>query len=183
MASSRHRGCGIPGQGRAVRPRRSGRRRSLLRRRGRFISTPASYAKRERQWSVSAYARIHQRTSKPAPHSAPPPPPSDAQVASHARSVHRHFSMAIDRQLRRRLTVVALSEAGRINAILRDRPDGFRHWREVEDVAREAGIYGVFSAEGNDWRRNANSPSPRSTPTTGTATSRSSGSPRSGCTA
>jgi cytochrome P450 len=50
-------------------------------------------------------------------------------------------------------TVVAFSEPDAINAVLRDRPDGFRRWREIEEVAREAGIYGVFSAEGGDWRR------------------------------
>ena len=33
-------------------------------------------------------------------------------------------------------TVVAFAEPDAINAILRDRPDGFRRWREIHEVAR-----------------------------------------------
>jgi cytochrome P450 len=50
-------------------------------------------------------------------------------------------------------TVVAFAGPDAINAILRDRPDGFRRWREIQEVAHEAGVHGVFSAEGADWRR------------------------------
>ena len=49
--------------------------------------------------------------------------------------------------------VVAFAEPDAINAILRERPDGYRRWREVEDVFRELGIHGVFSAEGGEWRK------------------------------
>lgn len=49
-------------------------------------------------------------------------------------------------------TVVAFAEADAINALLRERPDGFRRWREVERVFRECGVHGVFSAEGAEWR-------------------------------
>ncbi len=50
------------------------------------------------------------------------------------------------------MPVVAFAEPDAINAILRERPDGYRRWREVEDVFREVGIHGVFSAEGGEWR-------------------------------
>ena len=49
--------------------------------------------------------------------------------------------------------VVAFAEPDAINAILRERPDGYRRWREAEDVFRELGIHGVFSAEGGEWRK------------------------------
>jgi len=48
---------------------------------------------------------------------------------------------------------VTISDADEINRVLRDRPDGFRRWREVLDNAREmTGTFGVFAAEGGDWR-------------------------------
>ncbi len=47
--------------------------------------------------------------------------------------------------------VVADREAA--NVLLRDRPQGFRRSREVETVFRELGFHGVFSSEGEDWRR------------------------------
>jgi cytochrome P450 len=40
-----------------------------------------------------------------------------------------------------------------IARILRDRPEGWRRGRGVQSVLREMGIYGVFAAEGEDWRR------------------------------
>ena len=49
--------------------------------------------------------------------------------------------------------IVAFAEPDAINAILRERPDGYRRWREAEDVFRELGIHGVFSAEGDEWRK------------------------------
>jgi cytochrome P450 len=51
----------------------------------------------------------------------------------------------------RRFVVVGDREAA--NAVLRDRPQGFRRMREIEVVFRELGFHGVFSAEGEDWRR------------------------------
>jgi cytochrome P450 len=50
-------------------------------------------------------------------------------------------------------TVVVFGHPDPINAMLRERPDGFRRWTEIEDVFRELGIHGVFSAEGTDWKR------------------------------
>lgn len=49
--------------------------------------------------------------------------------------------------------VVVFAAPDAINVILRERPDGYRRWREVEDVFRELGIHGVFSAEGGAWRK------------------------------
>ena len=50
-------------------------------------------------------------------------------------------------------TVVAFSEPETVNAILRERPDGYRRWRELESVAGELGLGGPFTSEGDDWRR------------------------------
>jgi len=52
-----------------------------------------------------------------------------------------------------RRRIVAISDVEVINTILRDRPDGFRRWREVEEIFDEMGFSGVFSNEGEDWRR------------------------------
>src|SRR5664279_4864390 len=52
-----------------------------------------------------------------------------------------------------RRTFVGIGDAETINQILRDRPDGFRRWREVLQNAEEmTGSSGVFAAEGEDWR-------------------------------
>jgi cytochrome P450 len=51
-----------------------------------------------------------------------------------------------------RRPVVAVGDPEAINAILRDRPEGFRRWRELGSIA-EVGIIGVFTAEADDWRR------------------------------
>jgi cytochrome P450 len=49
-----------------------------------------------------------------------------------------------------RRSVVCIGDLDTINAILRDRPNGFRRWRELEDGV---GFPGVFVAEGEEWRR------------------------------
>lgn len=49
--------------------------------------------------------------------------------------------------------VVAFTDPGTVNAILRDRPDGYRRWRELEQVAEELELSGPFTSEGDDWRR------------------------------
>jgi cytochrome P450 len=49
--------------------------------------------------------------------------------------------------------VVGFTEPDAINQILRERPDGYRRWREVEAVAEEIGIVGPFTSEGADWKR------------------------------
>ena len=49
--------------------------------------------------------------------------------------------------------VVAFTEPDAVNTILRERPDGYRRWRELESVADELGLSGPFTSEGDDWRR------------------------------
>jgi cytochrome P450 len=52
----------------------------------------------------------------------------------------------------RRLMVV-VSDPEEINRVLRERPEGFRRWREIEAGFQEIGFPGVFSVEGEVWRR------------------------------
>jgi cytochrome P450 len=52
-----------------------------------------------------------------------------------------------------RREVVGFTDPVAIGQILRERPDGYRRWREVEGVATELGIVGPFTSEGDDWRR------------------------------
>jgi cytochrome P450 len=49
--------------------------------------------------------------------------------------------------------IVVIGDADVLNAVLRDRPDGFRRWREILEITEEVGEVGVFAAEGDDWRR------------------------------
>jgi cytochrome P450 len=48
---------------------------------------------------------------------------------------------------------LVVSRPDLVAAIFRDRPDGWRRMRSVQSVLRETGTHGVFSAEGDDWRR------------------------------
>ncbi len=48
---------------------------------------------------------------------------------------------------------LVVSRADLIAGLLRDRPTGWRRLRSMEGVIREMGGQGVFSAEGDDWRR------------------------------
>lgn len=49
--------------------------------------------------------------------------------------------------------MVVVSQPELVAAVLRGRPDGWRRIDKLRDVLREAGIHGLFSAEGNEWRR------------------------------
>jgi cytochrome P450 len=49
--------------------------------------------------------------------------------------------------------IVAISDQEVINTILRERPDGYRRWQEIKTILTELGNDGVFSAEGEDWKR------------------------------
>src|ERR1700759_3829484 len=51
-----------------------------------------------------------------------------------------------------RRQVVVISDVDNVNAALRDRPDGFRRWREILEITEELGPVGVFSPEGDDGR-------------------------------
>lgn len=52
-----------------------------------------------------------------------------------------------------RKRVVVVGEGRLIHAILKDRPEGFRRYRQFEEIAGEMGIDGVFTAEGATWKR------------------------------
>ena len=53
-----------------------------------------------------------------------------------------------------RRRIVVISDPDVINTVLRDRPDGFRRWSEIESITEEMwGTPGVFAAEGEEWRR------------------------------
>ncbi|MGH2974151.1 MAG: cytochrome P450 [Solirubrobacterales bacterium] len=52
-----------------------------------------------------------------------------------------------------RRRIVVIGDADVLTAVLRERPDGFRRWREILEITEEMGHVGVFAAEGDDWRR------------------------------
>ncbi|MEV7623669.1 cytochrome P450 [Actinoplanes sp. NPDC089786] len=51
------------------------------------------------------------------------------------------------------VTAVVTSAPAIIRTVLRDRPEMFRRGQFVSDLIDELGGYGLFSAEGEDWRR------------------------------
>ncbi len=50
-------------------------------------------------------------------------------------------------------SIVVVSDLDEINRVLRDRPDGFSRWREIKAIFDEMRMAGVFSVEGDAWRR------------------------------
>ena len=55
-----------------------------------------------------------------------------------------------------RRRIVGIADADEIHRILRERPDGFRRWRDQEIIAKEmppGTATGVFLAEGEEWKR------------------------------
>ena len=48
--------------------------------------------------------------------------------------------------------ILTIADADLINEVLRDRPDGYRRWRKMEELGLEIGANGVFIAEGENWR-------------------------------
>lgn len=49
--------------------------------------------------------------------------------------------------------MIAIADPDAINAILRERPEGFRRWAEQSRLQDEMGGAGIFAAEGEDWKR------------------------------
>ena len=49
--------------------------------------------------------------------------------------------------------VVAVADPELIQQILRNRPKLYRRLSTIEPVTKELGVNGVFSAEGEDWKR------------------------------
>ena len=48
--------------------------------------------------------------------------------------------------------ILTIADADLINEVLRDRPEGYRRWRKMEELGLEIGANGVFIAEGENWR-------------------------------
>lgn len=48
---------------------------------------------------------------------------------------------------------VVISDPDMVREALRDRPERFRRFESMETISRDLGIFGVFPAEGEDWRR------------------------------
>jgi cytochrome P450 len=48
---------------------------------------------------------------------------------------------------------LVLADPDSIAAVLRDRPEGFKRTSRLEQISREMGFLGLFSANGDDWRR------------------------------
>jgi cytochrome P450 len=49
--------------------------------------------------------------------------------------------------------ILAFADTAVIHEVLRDRPDGFSRMHTYQPVAVELGMNGVFTSEGDDWRR------------------------------
>lgn len=49
--------------------------------------------------------------------------------------------------------IVVISDHASVNSILKDRPNGFSRSQNVKTVMNELNISGVFTAEGDDWRK------------------------------
>lgn len=73
---------------------------------------------------------------------------------------HRRYGPIFRARIGRR-EVIGVGDAEAIGEILRDRPEGFRRWRDLEQIIREmnevvgpgADTPGVFAAEGENWKR------------------------------
>jgi cytochrome P450 len=50
-------------------------------------------------------------------------------------------------------SMVVVSRPELVVSVLRGRPDAWRRIDKLRDVLREAGVHGLFSAEGGEWRR------------------------------
>lgn len=49
--------------------------------------------------------------------------------------------------------IVVVSDSDTVGHILKSRPEQFRRVSQIETVFKELGVHGVFSADGDDWRR------------------------------
>lgn len=49
--------------------------------------------------------------------------------------------------------ILTVADADTIQHLLRERPERFRRWRKIEELAVEIGADGLFTAEGEKWRR------------------------------
>lgn len=51
------------------------------------------------------------------------------------------------------IPVVVITSSETVQNVLKSRPEKFRRLGRMDDVIREIGIFGVFNAEGDDWKR------------------------------
>ena len=49
--------------------------------------------------------------------------------------------------------ILTVADADTIQQLLRDRPERFRRWRKIAGIAADIGADGLFTAEGERWRR------------------------------
>jgi hypothetical protein len=49
--------------------------------------------------------------------------------------------------------ILTVADAETIQQLLRDRPERFRRWRNMEGIATDIGAAGLFTAESAKWRR------------------------------
>ncbi|HEY1076458.1 MAG TPA: cytochrome P450 [Fontimonas sp.] len=75
------------------------------------------------------------------------PPRMHLQMERWAQRYGRFFSLRIGGQ-----RLLAINDTALSQQILRDRPDRFRRLRTLEPIARELGMDGLFSAEGERWK-------------------------------
>src|ERR1700689_4796470 len=83
----------------------------------------------------------------------------NAHQLAHASHIHalcerwaRRYGPIVRVDIGRR-RIISISDADAINTILRERPEGFPRWREQEIIFDEMGLSGVFTAEGEQWKR------------------------------
>ncbi|WP_241762594.1 cytochrome P450 [Vibrio splendidus] len=69
------------------------------------------------------------------------------QMLSWVNEYGAHFRLKLGMK-----DVMVLSEPSQIKAILKSRPDDFRRLKSIESVFEEAGLNGIFSAEGDRWK-------------------------------
>jgi cytochrome P450 len=51
------------------------------------------------------------------------------------------------------IPVVVVSAPETIQEVLKNRPEKFRRLEKMDNIIREMGVYGVFNAEGEDWKK------------------------------
>jgi cytochrome P450 len=81
----------------------------------------------------------------------PRPAPAQLAAAPHgggSRTYGEYFRFRIGPQ-----PIIAVANPETIAALLRDRPDGFHRSERLSAIAEDMGFNGVFSANGDAWRR------------------------------
>jgi len=144
------------------------------RRRVRFVLA-GTHGAHESWHDVDDAPDVMSQPSSPAPSPPTPPPAATREIASLPGprgwpligSLHRwdasRAHLILEQWAREHGPIyrfrlgpqplVVISEADAMMAVLRERPHDFRRHFAVRPIFREMGIDGLFSAEGDDWRR------------------------------